>query len=74
MKTTSEGSRGHHTMADPKGLQGGASWLHLGATRSLAVAPASQLLDCSSTTSLDCIYAVLQVGLIQGLMLDSLAI
>jgi hypothetical protein len=33
--------------------------------------PACQLLECSSIASLDYIYVVLQVGLIQGLMLDS---
>jgi hypothetical protein len=38
----------------------------------LAVAPAYQLLEYSSTASLDFIYAVLQVGLIQGLTLDPL--
>jgi hypothetical protein len=45
---------------------------HLGVAWPLAVAPAYQLLECSSTVSLDCIYIVLQVGLVQGLMLDPL--
>jgi hypothetical protein len=63
-KTTLEGSRGHHITMDPERLPGGAGQPHPNAAQSLVVGPACQLLEYSSTASLDCIYTVLQVGLI----------
>jgi hypothetical protein len=51
MKTTSEGSRGHHAAADPERLSGGPSRLHHGATWFAVWAPACQLLETSSTAT-----------------------
>jgi hypothetical protein len=62
MKTILEDYRGLQEATpevEPERPLGGAGWHHLGAARSLAVAPACQLLECSSTASLDCIYAIL---------------
>jgi hypothetical protein len=61
-KTILEDSRGLQEAtpeAEPERPPGGAGRPHLGAARSLVVAPACQLLEYSSTTSLDCIYAIL---------------
>jgi hypothetical protein len=51
MKTTLEGSRGHHTAANLESLLGGAGQPHHGAARSAMVAPAYQLPQASSTAS-----------------------
>jgi hypothetical protein len=75
MKTILEDSMGLQEAtpeAEPERLPGGIGRPHLDATRPMAVAPTYQLLECSSTASLDYIYAILQVSLIQGLMLDPL--
>jgi hypothetical protein len=75
MKTSLEDSRGLQEAtpeADPKRLPGGVGQPHQCATRPIRWPPACQLLEASSTASKDCIYAVLQVGLIQGLMLHPL--
>jgi hypothetical protein len=71
-KTALEGSRGHQKTPYRGGHREAARWgraAHHGAARSLAVAPAWQFPEASSTASYSCIYAVLQVGLIQGLTL-----
>jgi hypothetical protein len=75
IKTILEDSRGLQGATPEAELErppGGTSQAHLGAARSLVVGSNCQLLKCSSTVSLDSIYVVLQVGLIQGLMLDPL--
>jgi hypothetical protein len=51
MKTTQEGSRGHHTAVDPKELPGGAGRPHPYAARFGRWPPTCLLPECSSNTS-----------------------
>ena len=65
-----EDSRGHHTEAGAEGLPGGAS---VQVARPLGPPVSLCLVRSFLHRLLDCIYAVLYVGLIQGLTMEALA-